>query len=92
MNETDRGSAQLRDLGPAQGVYDVDYVIHRNTQNTKYIGLKATERKVFTADIRLISGYSLKNGIYNLEQDGKTICRLRKTGALWELDEDSQRK
>lgn len=84
-NEINRGIGQLRDMSPAQGIYEVNYVIHTNTQSSKHIGVKPTAHKVFTADIRLMSGHGLKNGIYNLEQEGISICRLRKTGALWEL-------
>ncbi len=89
-NETNRGRAQLRDLGPADGVYEVDYVIYKSVKKIKNINFKHTIHRVFTADIRLINGYSLKNGAYALEQDGESICRLKKTGAIWQLDEEEQ--
>lgn len=85
-NKSYRGRAQLRDLGPAGGVYEADYIIHTFVQSSKHIGASPTTHKVSSADIRPVNGYLLKNGMYALEQsDGAELCRLCKTGALWEM-------
>ena len=84
-NKSYRGRAQLHDLGPAGGAYEVDYIIHTFTQRSKNIGAPTVTHKVSSADIRPVNGYTLKNGFYALEQEGGAPCKLRKTGALWEL-------
>ncbi len=85
-NKSYRGRARLRDLGAAGGVYEADYIIHTFVQSSKHIGTKPTTHKVSSADIRPVNGYMLKSGMYALEQpNGEALCRLRKTGALWEL-------
>ena len=84
--KTYRGRAQLRDLGPAGGVYEADYTIHTFIQSSKNIGVSPTTHKVSSADIRPVNGYLLKNGMYALEQpDGTELHRLCKAGALWEV-------
>jgi hypothetical protein len=87
-NSSHRGRAPLRDLGPAGGVYEVDYILHSFVRQTKHIGAATTTRRVSSADIRPVNGYLLKNGTYALEQDDAPCCKLRKTGALWELMSD----
>lgn len=84
-NKSWRGRAALHDLGPAGGVYEVDYIIHTSVQESKNIGMESTTHKVSSADIRSINGYQLKNGDYTLDQTGGVARKLRKTGALWEL-------
>ncbi len=86
--EISKGRAQLRDMGPAGGSYEADYTIHSSTQNSKHIGFKSTTHKVSSADIRLVNGYSLKNGVYMLEKDGQPVCKLRKMGAIWQVITD----
>ncbi len=83
-NVTTRGRAQLRDLGPAEGLYEVDYIIHAYAKSIKHIGQSPILRRIFTADIRSVNGYTLKNGDYRLERENEEVCTLRKTGALWE--------
>lgn len=84
-NETSRGRAQLRDNGPAQGLYEVDYVVHTTVRTIKNIGQPPLLRTTISADIRSVSGYTLKNGAYALEQDGKTLYQLEKTGTNWQV-------
>lgn len=84
-NKSYRGRTQLHDMGPAGGVYEVDYIIHTLVQHSKHIGAGTTTHRVSSADIRPVNGYLLKNGMYALEQEGGALCRLRKTGAQWEL-------
>ena len=84
-NESYRGRALLHDLGPAGGVYEADYVIHTYVQSSTHIGTTPTTHKISSADIRPVNGYSLKNGMYALESNGRKLCKLLKTGALWEL-------
>lgn len=82
-NEVKRGRAQLRDMGAAQGVYDVDYLVHVSTRTIKNIGAPVIIRRMITANIRSINGHILKNGRYGLEENGKTLYQLEKTGADW---------
>jgi len=84
-NESCRGRAQLLDVGPAAGVYEVDYTIYSFVQRYKQVGGLPIVREVFSADIRSVSGYLLRNGLYELKRDSGEICKLRKTGAVWEL-------
>lgn len=84
-NESSRGRAQLRDVGPAAGVYEVDYTIYAFVQRYKQFGGPPIVREVFSADIRSVSGHLLRNGLYELKRDGGEICKLRKAGAVWEL-------
>jgi hypothetical protein len=84
-NKIRRGRAQLHDLGPADGRYEVDYVIQDCVKNIKNIGFKSTTHRVSSADIYSVNGYNLKNGDYALEQSGELICKLRKKGAHWEM-------
>jgi hypothetical protein len=88
-NKTDRGRAQLREMGPAAGIYEVDYIIHTNVQNIKNEGAEALTRKVSSADIRSVNGYGMKNGIYILEQEGKILCQLKKAGVLWQFMDEA---
>ncbi len=89
-NEIMRGVGSLRDLGPAGGVYDADYIIHLYKKSTTNVGCENTQHSVFTAQIRPVGDRSLKNGQYSLEQDGKSLFTLRKTGHLWDLVENLQ--
>lgn len=92
-NKTYRGRAQLRDLGPAGGIYEADYTIHAFVQSSKHIGTSPTTHKVSSADIRPVNGYLLKNGMYTLEEtDGAELWRLNKTGVLWEVMPGNQQK
>ncbi len=84
-NKSYRGRAQLRDMGPAGGMYEVDYIIHTFVQSSRHIGASPTTHRVSSADIRPVSGHMLKNGAYLLEHDNAVLCTLRKTGALWEM-------
>ncbi len=67
------------------GVYEVDYTIYSFVQRYKQVGGLPIVREVFSADIRSVSGYLLRNGLYELKRDSGEICKLRKTGAVWEL-------
>jgi hypothetical protein len=84
-NETLRGQAQLRDMSPAQGLYDVAYTLHINTRTIRDIGKPATTRQVVTADIQSISGRKLRDGLYRLEEDGKALYRFEKNGTSWHV-------
>ncbi|MBW7911919.1 MAG: hypothetical protein H3C49_11710 [Alphaproteobacteria bacterium] len=84
-NESGRGRAQLRDVGPAAGVYEVDYTIYAFVQHYKQVGGPPIAREVFSADVRSVNGYLLRNGLYELKRDSGKLCKLRKTGAVWEL-------
>lgn len=87
-NESCQGRAQLRDIGPAAGIYEVDYIIHASVQRYKQVGGPSIVREIFSADIRSVNGYLLKNGLYELRQESGEVCILRKAGAVWELLSD----
>lgn len=89
-NEIIRGRGALRDLGPAGGSYEVDYIIHRFAKSTVNIHHEHTSHQVFTANVTSINGYTLKNGMYALDQDGDSLM-LRKTGVTWELIENREK-
>lgn len=84
-NETTRGRAQLRDLGPAQGLYEVDYVVHINIRTIKNLNAATTVLESKSANISTVSGLMLKNGLYDLEKDGATLYKLEKTGTDWRI-------
>lgn len=84
-NTTKRGRAMLHDLSAARGVYEVDYLVHESSQIIKSIGKPSVTRTIITASIQSINGYILKNGKYGLEEDGKTLYQLEKSGALWRV-------
>ena len=82
-NEVRRGRAQLRDMSPAQGLYEVDYTVHVGTRTIKNIGAPTIIRKMVTANIQSINGHKLKNGRYGLEENGKTLYQFEKIGTDW---------
>lgn len=84
-NESYKGRAQLYDVGPAAGIYEVDYIISTSVQRYKEVGGPSIVREVFSADIRSVSGYLLKNGFYELKKHNGEVHKLRKAGAAWEL-------
>lgn len=87
-SEIRRGKAQLRDMSAAQGLYEVEYVLHVNTQTTKNIGRKSAVRTAISANIQLINGYALRNGFYSLEVDGESLHILEKAGTHWRIMPD----
>jgi len=82
-DEVRSGRAQLRDMGAAQGMYEVDYTVHVSTRTIKHVDAPTSTRRLVTADIHSINGRKLKNGKYQLEEDGKTLFQFEKTGADW---------
>jgi hypothetical protein len=82
-SETLRGRAQLNDLSAARGVYEVDYIIRISTRTIKAVGMSLKMHRTVSTDIRPVSGGVLKNGPYNLEEDGKILYALEKKGAIW---------
>ena len=82
-NEVRRGRALLRDMGAAQGLYEVDYMVHVCTRTIKNIGAPAVIRRMATANIQSINGHKLKNGKYDLEENGKTLYQFEKIGTDW---------
>lgn len=84
-NNAKRGRALLRDKGPARGVYEVDYIVHARSRSVGTISTASILRTFFSADIRLVDGHTLKNGIYDLEEDGKALYQLEKQGANWQV-------
>jgi hypothetical protein len=84
-NETLRGRAQLRDTGPAQGIYEVDYILHINARTIKNIGQPPFLRRTVSADIRSVNGHALKNGSYQLEKNGEILYQLDKAGTDWQI-------
>ena len=84
-SEVKHGRALLRDMTAAQGVYDVDYTVHINTRTIKNIDMVASTIKTISANVRSISGYILKNGRYGLEENGKALYQLEKSGTSWNV-------
>ncbi|MCE9507810.1 MAG: hypothetical protein K8R48_05775 [Alphaproteobacteria bacterium] len=84
-SETKRGKAQLRDMSAAQGIYDVDYMVHVNTRTIKNIGVPVVTQKMVTAYVQSINGYVLKNGKYVLEENGESLYQLEKAGTTWRV-------
>ena len=84
-SETKRGRAQLRDMSAAQGIYDVDYMVHVSTRIIKNIGAPVITRKMVTAYVQSINGHVLKNGKYGLEENGQALYHLEKAGASWRV-------
>lgn len=80
-----RGRAQLRDLSPAEGLYEVDYVIQSSTQTIRNVGAATATHNALSAQIRLLNGYVLRNGNYCLENDGEVLYKLEKSGAIWRV-------
>lgn len=91
-NKTDRGRALLRDLGPAGGEYEVEYIIHALVQHSNHVGIASTVHKISSVDVRSVNGCLLKDGLYALKNSAREIFNLRKTGALWELVPENQLK
>jgi len=72
-------------MSAAQGIYDVDYMVHVNTRIIKNIGVPVVTQKMVTAYVQSINGYVLKNGKYGLEENGKSLYQLEKAGTTWRV-------
>jgi hypothetical protein len=84
------GRAELRDLSPAQGIYEVDYILHINVRKIKHMAATTTVRETKSANIRTVGGFMLKNGFYDLEKDGKALYKLEKIGTDWHIISSNQ--
>lgn len=84
-SEVKRDRAQLRDMSPAQGLYDVDYMLHVSTRSLVNIEHASTRQETITASIQSVSGRKLKDGQYDLEDNGKVLYKLEKSGTNWHV-------
>ena len=89
-SEVKRDRAQLRDMSAAQGLYDVDYMLHINTRAVENITRAPMLKKTITANIQSVGGRKLKDGKYELEKNGKVLYQLEKSGTDWHVISSNQ--
>jgi hypothetical protein len=80
-----RGRGLLYDIGPAQGVYEVDYAAYISVRTIDYnIRPPVTSTMVFI-EISPLNTTALRNGIYKLEESGQFLYTLEKRDTSWHI-------